>query len=288
MLQTLAVSDGARLAVSVTGHGPPMVFLHGWTSSHREWLYYATAMADLCRCYSWDARGHGRSALALATPPTRERMALDLHELISHYQLERPLLLGHSMGALTIWEYLCQHGCGNVAGLVLVDQSPRLMTDDDWKLGLYGDFDVERSEALLKAMGEDFAESVLRLGAEGLNLRSRAGYQRNTEGWRMLREYLRTLDSGPLIACWASLVLSDYRELLPQIDVPTLLIFGARSEFYTIDTARYVRDRMPLARLELYSDGDHSPQLWRRERFLGDLRRFVQELGDSHPSPGAR
>lgn len=278
MLQTLATSDGAQLAVSVMGHGPPMVFLHGWTSSHREWLYYATAMADLCRCYCWDARGHGLSAAATPTPPTRERMAADLHDLIVHFELERPLLLGHSMGALTIWEYLAQQGCGSVGGLVLADQSPRLMTDADWKLGIYGDFDAGRSEALLQAMREDFAETVLRLGAEGLNLRSRAGYRRDTEGWRMLRDYLRSLDPEPLIACWASLVASDYRDLLPQIDLPTLLIFGARSEFYGVDTANYVREQMPRARLELYCDGDHSPQLWRRERFLGDLRRFAEEL----------
>ena len=71
--------------------------------------------------------------------------------------------------------------------------------------GIYGDYDAARSQRLPADLESDFAEAVLRLGANGLNARARETYARDSRGWQQSRQNLRRLDPGPLIAIWKSL-----------------------------------------------------------------------------------
>ena len=195
------------------------------------------------------------------------RLARDVRNLMDRFDLERAAAVGHSMGALTLWQYIGDFGCERLARLCLIDQSPKLVTDAGWPHGIYGDFDAARSQRLIHALEQGFVESVLRLAAHGLNERARASYDRDSSGWRTLREAMRSLAPGPLIAIWRSLVAADYRAVLPHITVPVLLVHGERSNFYTAATARYLLDRLPDARLVSYGGADHSPQLADPDRF---------------------
>ena len=274
-MQTYTASDGQALHVKVLGQGPAVIFLHAWTASHRDWLRCADALAGEYRCFCWDARAHGGHMLTVESEPDVGRMAEDLHDLIDHFHLTKPLLLGHSMGALTIWEYIRRYGCGNVGKLCFVDQSPKLITDHDWKHGIYGDFSAARNSYLIALMEQDFTAAVVRLVAEGRNSRNRESCTGKSRGSQRIRESVQILDPAPLISIWKSLCLADYRDVLPAISVPTCLIHGDESDFYSVELGRYVRDSIPNARLHVYAGTDHSPQLWQRERFVADLRRLA-------------
>jgi pimeloyl-ACP methyl ester carboxylesterase len=266
--------DGEKIHCHVSGDGPPMVLLHGWTSSHQEWFPFVPALQEKHRVYRWDARGHGGHALTKDAAPTAHRMARDLLNLLDHYGIEQAGVVGHSMGALTTWQFIRDHGSARLSRIALIDQSPRLMTDADWQFGIYGNFAAERSAAFIEDLKADFAESVLRLTANGLNLRAKEKYAENAKGWQRSREQLRAQIADPLIACWQSLVESDYRDVLEKIDVPALLIYGGESNFYHADTAHYVASRIPDAVLRIYEGTDHSPHQWQRERFVQDLVGF--------------
>jgi len=266
--------DGEKIHCQVSGDGPPIVLLHGWTSSHQEWFPFLGGLQARHRVYRWDARGHGGHALTRSSSPTAPRMARDLLNLLDHYGLEKAGVVGHSMGALTLWQFIRDYGCQRFGRVCLIDQSPRLMTDHDWRFGIYGDFAAERSAAFIKELQEDFAESVLRLTANGLNDRAREKYAENAKGWQRSRDALKAQLADPLIACWQSLVEADYRNVLAAIDVPALLIYGGNSNFYHSDTAHYVASQIPNALLKIYEGADHSPHQWQRERFVDDLVRF--------------
>ena len=274
-MQTYTASDGQALHVKVLGQGPAVIFLHAWTASHRDWLRCADALAGEYRCFCWDARAHGGHMLTVESEPDVGRMAEDLHDLIDHFHLTKPLLLGHSMGALTIWEYIRRYGCGNVGKLCFVDQSQKLITDHDWKHGIYGDFSAARNSDLIALMEQDFTAAVVRLVAEGRNSRNRESCTGKSRGSQRIRESVQILDPAPLISIWKSLCLADYRDVLPAISVPTCLIHGDESDFYSVELGCYVRDCIPNARLQVYAGTDHSPQLWQRERFVADLRRLA-------------
>lgn len=282
-MKHFVADDGETIHVEVEGSGSPVVMLHGWTSSHLEWAPFVDELAAGHRVFRWDARGHGGHRLTRPTPPTVQRMARDLANLIDHYALGRVAVVGHSMGALTLWEYIRTYGTDRLWRLCFIDQSPKLLTDDDWEWGIYGDFDCVRAERFAAELEQDFAEAVLRLTAHGLNTRAREKYAENARGWQRVREALRNLHPSPLIDTWKSLTEADYREVLERIDVPALLIYGGESNFYRRDTAHFVRQRIRDAVLHVYEGGDHSPHQWERERFVRDLRAFLAD-----DTPGAR
>lgn len=267
--------DGETIHLKISGDGPPMVMLHGWTSDHREWFPFLHGLEAHHRIYRWDARAHGGHTLRSKTPPTVQRMSRDLANLIEHYALEDVLVVAHSMGALTLWQYLRDYGSRHLRKACFIDQSPRLLTDAQWPHGIYGDFDQARSAQFLARLHEDFPEAVLELIAFGLNEEARKKYLENTVGWQKSRSALAAMEPAPLITCWKSLVDADYRDVLPAIDIPTLLIYGEHSNFYRQETARHVAREIPDAKLHIYEGTDHSPHMWKRERFVSDLLHFI-------------
>ena len=274
-MDSFCADDGEKIHLKISGNGPPLVLLHGWTSTHRDWNPFLAALEAHHRVFRWDARGHGGHPLVTQSIPSAPRMARDLHNLLDHYGLEKAVVAGHSMGALTLWQYLRDFGEERLSHLVIIDQSPRLLTDDNWKNGIYGDFDHHRNAAFIDALERDFAEALLRLVAFGHNARARAAYLDNTAGMASARQRLQSLVPRPLIDCWTSLSAADYRDVLATVTLPTLLVYGGASNFYSTATARYVRDSIPGARLHIYDDVDHAPHLWERERFVRDVLDFV-------------
>jgi N-formylmaleamate deformylase len=94
-------ANGIRLHYTRTGgDGPPMVLAHGVTDNGLCWSPVAEALAPDYDVIMVDARGHGRSdAPEHGYGPADH--AADLAGLIGALGLERPLVLGHSMGAIS-------------------------------------------------------------------------------------------------------------------------------------------------------------------------------------------
>ena len=202
-------------------------------------------------------------------------MAKDLANLLEHYDLKTATAVGHSMGALTLWQYIRDFGTGRLSRLCFIDQSPKLMTDANWDHGIYGNFDTNKGAEMMAWLNDDFAEAVLKLTAYGLNARAREKYVAGASGWERSRASLRAQNPQPLIDCWASLTAADYRDVLSTIDVPSLLVYGGESNFYRNETARYVASQIPNAILHIYEGTDHSPHQWQRERFVRELIEFM-------------
>ncbi len=269
--------DGAKIHLKISGNGSPIVMLHGWTSSHQEWFPFLETLNPEHQVYRWDARGHGGHPLGDKATPTAERMARDLANLLEHYQLDNVTAVGHSMGALTLWQYIRDFGTQRISKVCFVDQSPKLVTDDTWQHGIYGDFDASKARDMANWLNDDFPEAVLKLTAFGLNQRARQKYLDGASGWEKSRAMLRSQDPLPLIACWHSLTAADYRDVLKNIDIPAMLIYGGESNFYRTDTAHYVARQIPDAILHIYEGTDHSPHQWNRERFTKDLLQFIDQ-----------
>jgi Predicted hydrolases or acyltransferases (alpha/beta hydrolase superfamily) len=146
-METLLATDNHPIRYVSLGKGQPIVFLHGWTSGAREWLPFASELAESHQVFCWDARGHGTHEPPPCDQMVISQMAADLDRLLTEHDLRDTVLVGHSMGALISWEYIRSYGLGRLGGLCIIDQSPRLVTDIDWPLGIYGDFDYDAISA---------------------------------------------------------------------------------------------------------------------------------------------
>jgi pimeloyl-ACP methyl ester carboxylesterase len=277
-MQHFVTDDGETIHVAVSGSGPSLILLHEWASNHRVWNPFVKVLESQFTIYRWDARGHGNHAATGTDQPTLARLAKDLAGLIDHFGLRRSTLVGHSMGVLVAWAYMAAFGCDRVAGLCVVDQSPRLVTKGDWRLGIYYDWPAERDAEFVEEMQRDFVEAVVRLVACGRNEHARARLEDPADGLWRLRSYMASVEPEPLITIWQSLTAADLRPVLPCLDVPALLVYGSKSNFYGVETGEYVQRAMPNAKLIVYEGADHSPHLADPNRFASDLAGFASAL----------
>jgi N-formylmaleamate deformylase len=94
-------ANGIRLHYERTGGDrPPLVLAHGYSDDGLCWTPVARALEAAFDIVMVDARGHGRSEAPLTGYDTAEQAA-DLAGAIAALGLQRPVVLGHSMGALT-------------------------------------------------------------------------------------------------------------------------------------------------------------------------------------------
>lgn len=279
-LQGFVADDGQAIPVRVAGPeaAPEVVLLHGLACSHRHWQPVMRRLARRVRVLAWDARGHGACRLLGDGAVDLPRLARDLRGLIEHFGLRRPLLLGHSMGALTVLQYLQDHGSAGLYGVALVDQSPRVLTDEHWALGLFGGCNREMLLGLVSMARRNPADTLAReVQAAGLPWLAR---QLASDRWAgaWLRRRLARLETGPLLDLAESLALADFRALLPTLALPTWVVLGARSPHYAgVPLEGYYRRTVQHARVQVYLRSAHSPHLSEAARFADDLLRFIDE-----------
>ncbi len=112
-----------------------------------------------------DPRGHGESE-KVTFGYRIARLAQDIHELISALQLKNTHLFGHSMGCSLIWSYLDLFGFNEIDRLVLVDQSPLVVSRSHWNAQEIAEsgavFTAEQLNAAVHALENREAEEFTR------------------------------------------------------------------------------------------------------------------------------
>jgi pimeloyl-ACP methyl ester carboxylesterase len=124
------VDDGVRLRVLSHGAGRPLVFVPGWTATADFFAHQLSGLADGHRVIAYDPRGHGGSDKPMAGNSFARRGA-DLDTLLDRLDLRDAVLVGWAYGVLDVLACLGDQGYGRVAGLVLIDEPPKVWIDPD-------------------------------------------------------------------------------------------------------------------------------------------------------------
>jgi pimeloyl-ACP methyl ester carboxylesterase len=122
--ETLSVA-GLRLAYDAAGAGdPPMIFIHGWCCDRSYFAPQFEHFASGPAVVAMDLRGHGESGRPVARPGgyTMDVMADDVLSVAAAAGCDRPVLVGHSLGALI--GLSCAARAGVIRALVMVDPAP--------------------------------------------------------------------------------------------------------------------------------------------------------------------
>lgn len=266
------IENNLSLQVRFLGEGEQeLIILHGWTGSSQDWRPIMDRLSDTCTCISWDQRPYFTQDAAIG------KMAQDVNSVIEKICTGKPIILGHSMGAVVVWEYIRQFGCDAIEKLIIVDMTPKMLVDENWELGIYGTYSEDDDKCFIQECEKDFIERVGELIINGKKLTEpQKEAMRNGELMTIRNQRLSRLDQKAWLDCWSSFVDKDYRDVLPTIKVPTLLCYGTDSNFYGTKVANYVHENIPDSTLVMFEGAGHSPHGEQPDTFCQHLLEFVK------------
>ena len=235
-----SLKDGGQLYYEDTGRGDQTILmLHGWISTHKVFSKSLSAIGNASRCITYDHRGHGKSMKAAKEPITMDMLASDLNELITGLDLHDLTLLGWSMGAGAILNYVSRYGCGALRQIVLCDMSPRQMNDEDWTLGLFqGQLTKEFAE---NEAGNDFYDFYKSFAVGALPKLARLPEFLLRA---ILRKKLAQCDEKATVSLARSMQEADYRRVVGQIDVPVHYFYAIPGSLFSPELADWYRDHI--------------------------------------------
>jgi len=258
-----------QLSREEEGTGAPVVLLHGLTATRRYVLQGSRLLArGGYRVIAYDARGHGESPPA-PDPAAYEYRDLvgDLRRVLDDLGLERPVLVGSSMGAATALALALEEP-QRVSALVQItpayDGAPRSEPAD-----------LEEWEALAVAMDEADLDAfvdlsgVNRLPEQFRDVARRAVRQRleRHEHPQAVADALRVVPSSPAF---------DGLDGLDDLDLPVLVV-GSRDETdpgHPLSVAQEYARRLPRSRLIVEDEGE-SPLAWRGAQLSRAIAGFL-------------
>ncbi len=116
-------SDGVRLHYVEAGKGDrTLVFVPGWMMPASVFDAQINELSKSHRVIAFDPRSQGKSEVFNGSH-SPERRSKDLHELLQAVNASKPIIAGWSLGVMEVLDYLARYKPGNLAGLVLIDNS---------------------------------------------------------------------------------------------------------------------------------------------------------------------
>ena len=270
--------DGRMVHLIDTGgeDKPPLVWLHGLSGQWQNWLLNIPAFMDRYRCVAPDLPGFGESEMP------REDISISgyagtVDAICEQLGIEDPTVIGNSMGGFAGAELALTQPT-RVAKLVLVSAAglsteyrraqPLLVGARLWTLATART--TARADAVIRR------PRLRRLALQGV-----VRYPEKLSGplaWELVQGASKP---GFVQALKANLEYS-FRDRLPQIEVPTLIVWGRNDMVVPVgDAARYERLIGPNAHKVVFEDTGHLPMLERPTRFNALLDQFL--AGDPAP-----
>jgi len=244
-------ANGLDVAYSVEGAGPPVVMLHGASSSAREdWSAQLPSFRKAFRVYLPDARGHGGTRWGTSRGFSTELLVADLAAFVDALGLTTFHLVGFSLGAMTALTYATRH-------------AERLRTL------LIAGIDAEREPRTSVARHLMDPDRIARdESAWAAQLDRRHGPVQGPGAWRdLMRAIANDVATQPL------LTPAELRE----IRVPTLLAYGDRDVFAPLPHVVALYRQLPDARLLVAPDCDHQVMVSRPALFNDAAAAFYRE-----------
>ena len=240
------------------GSGQPVVLIHGFPLSGRSWEKQTLALVDAgYRVITYDRRGFGDSS-----QPTSgydyDTFAADLDRLMTELDLEDAVLVGFSMGTGEVTRYLANHGSERVAKAgLMAPLQPFLLKTDDNPEGV----DQSVFDGIIAAIQKDRLAYLSAFLADFYNLDEFLGDRVSDEVVRDSWNVAAGASAAGTVACPPTWV-TDFRDDLPNNDVPTLILQGTADRILPFEaTGRRLPDLIDDSSLVVLEGAPHG-LLW--------------------------
>ncbi|HEY8045882.1 MAG TPA: alpha/beta hydrolase [Streptosporangiaceae bacterium] len=237
------------------GAGQPVVLIHGYPLSGRGWDKQVPALLEAgYRVITYDRRGFGKSSQP-ASGYDYDTFAADLNTLLEHLDLRDAVLVGHSMGTGEVTRYLGRYGPARVAKGVLVAPIPPYLLQaadnpDGVPQAVFDGF-TAAARADTPAWMKGFLDSFYNTDTLRGTLVSDQAF---TASWNLAV----TASATAAVACIATWT-TDFRDDLPEIGVPVLVIQGDADQVLPLDkTGQRLPGLIKDVQLVIVEGGPHA------------------------------
>lgn len=267
MTLTLRKFRGTDLNILDEGDGPAIVLLHGWSYDLHLWDALSAALvAAGWRVVRMDLRGHGGSPVQGPYPFVA--LSGDLEAVIGELELDRPVILGLSLGGFLAMRYAIDHPDG-VRGVVLADT---------WTTPI--SLDTAHAQSLpTTADGPDALWTWwLERNGGGQALQDPA---KKAAGERLSRQNADGLRHA--IAACASRQPVELDEL-GTIQAPVLVLAGENDRLFSPAMHQEISDAIANSRLHIIAGAGHISVADAPAEFTGAVTQFLTEILTNDPN----
>ncbi|GAA2867932.1 hypothetical protein GCM10010517_27620 [Streptosporangium fragile] len=286
---TVVTDDGVRLAVDVEEAEAPelaVVFTHGWVMNRHCWHFQREALAGRATLIFYDQRGHGASSAGTVDTCTIDRLGDDLAAVIEATVPEGlpVVLVGHSMGGMTIMAFAARHPetlTARVAGVALLSTSSGRLRDSTFGLpGPIGRLAPRVTPIVFERM---LARGALIDRSAALTSRTNLPVTRYVAFGPRARHHHVRFVNDMVVATSTEVMVGFFRDFLVHdklaalaalAEVETLIMVGDRDRLTPPAHSRRIAEALPGARLVVLPEAGHMIGLERPEavnRALSDL-----------------
>jgi pimeloyl-ACP methyl ester carboxylesterase len=244
-------AGGQETRLFVAGDGDPVVVLHGWGGRIESMAPVLACLRDRWKVVALDLPGFGRSPPPAGVWGTGDYAAY-VEDVLAEAGVTSAHFVGHSFGAKTAL-YLAASRQALVRKLVLVGSS-----------GLRS---APSMNVRLKRMAGSAARVAGGLGPPGRALRQAIHDRIASDDYK---------NAGPMRPILVKVVNENLSELLPQVDAPTLLVWGTEDDAVPVAHARAMERGIPDAGLVLFEGAGHFAYLDEPDRFCAIVRHFFE------------
>ncbi|WP_349268373.1 arylesterase [Mycolicibacterium parafortuitum] len=256
------------------GQGRPVVLIHGWPLHSGSWAAQVDVLRDAgYRVVTYDRRGFGRSDKPMVGY-TYESLSDDLSALLEELDLRDVTLVGYSMGGGEVAAYCARKGVERIRSVVFAASvTPFMSSRKDNPDGPLGATDAAKMAAALTANQDAFYEQLM-TDVYSVDGELKVDEEQRQQALRMCGDASKVA----ALACMAAFGGTDFREDLPKVTVPSLVVHGDRDTTVPFEgSGKRTHEVLPDSRLHVIAGGPHGIPVTHAGEFNEVLLKFLAE-----------
>lgn len=295
--QMIASPTGSSLYVETHGPvgAPRIIFTHGWGMDSTFWHYAKKDLADRFRLVLWDLPGLGKSKAGGKAAVSLRAFATDLATLIGATGQDRAVLVGHSIGGITIQTLIRDQPQiqSRLAGVVLLNTTYtnplQTMILSDLLLALQRPV-LEPAMKLVMALQPLVWLSKWQSYFSGsAHIAQRFGYGKFVTRSQLEHTTLLATRNPPAILARGDLAMFhwDATGALGGLRTPALVVGGDKDIVTKLEASRTIAEESDRAKLHVVEGVNHMGPMERADLYNGLIADFtlaVQPSASDLPS----
>jgi pimeloyl-ACP methyl ester carboxylesterase len=268
--------DGEAINTIELGDGPPLVFVHGLSGCWQNWLEQVPVLAREHRVVTLDLPGFGSSPM-----PSGEisisRYARLLDGLLGELEIDAAAVVGNSMGGFIAAEL----------AIAFPQRVERLVLISAAGISTYADPRTARALPTLRRSQRILTAAAAWTASRSDTLARRARLREATLALvvrhpaqlpaPLAAEQLRGAGKPGFLQALESILDYDFRERLPEIACPTLIVWGDGDRLINVRDGDVFAELIGGSRLVVFEDTGHMAMLERPAAFNALLKGFLDE-----------